>query len=174
MKFDGFRLDQSTYDFSVWPVDARLRDGAFRLTQSDFKRVSQPLDENAGFYALQPEGRPKKIDLHKKNSPANLVLFEFRNPPAFSGQIQKTAADSKAWDRVAVFRFPGGLNDPQARADLVFVPAVRSGSVITLETPLDSSAFGSPVLSQEGLIGLVQDQTGAVPLKDAFEALKIK
>jgi hypothetical protein len=182
IKFGGMTLDTAAYDVWVWPRDARVRDDrnelnpatAFRLGQSDFRRVVQPADENAGFFALQPEGRPKKIDLHKRSSASNLVLFEFRNPPSFSGQMKKSLGDSKAWDRVAVFRFPGGVSDRQARADLIFVPASRAGAMIMLETPLDSTAWGSPVVSQEGIIGLLQDQASAVPLKDALDVLKVK
>lgn len=182
MKFRGFSLDPAGYDIWVWPLNAPVRDSgnglepsaAFRLTQSDFRRVEQPGDENSAFYALQPEGRPKKIDLHKRDSASNLVLFEFRNPPSFSGQTKRSVGDSKSWDRVAVFRFPGGVNDRQARADLVFVPASRNGSTITLETPLDSSAWGSPVVSQDGIVGFLQDKNTAVPLKDALDALKLK
>jgi hypothetical protein len=182
LKFGGLIWDASTYDLWVWPIDATIRDAsnelassaAFRLARSDFKRVVHPPDENVSYYALQPEGRPKKIALHKRDSPANLVLFEFQNPPLFSGQLKRSLGDSKVWDRVAVFRFPGGVNERQARADLIFVPATRAGSVITLETPVDSSAWGSPVVTQDGVIGLLQDQTTAVPLKEALEALKIR
>lgn len=181
LKFRGMSLDPAGYEIWIWPLNARVRDSAdaldpstaFRLTQADFRRVEQPGDENAAFYALQPEGRPKKIDLHKRDSASNLVLFEFRNPPSFSGQMKRSVGDSKSWDRVAVFRFPGGVNDRQARADLVFVPANRNGSMITLETPLDSSAWGSPVISQDGVIGFLQDKNSAIPVKDAFEVLKV-
>jgi hypothetical protein len=182
IKFEGMTLDASAYDLWVWPRDARVRDDrnelnsstAFRLGKSDFRRLVQPSDENAGFFALQPEGRPRKIDLHKRSSASNLVLFEFRNPPSFSGQLKRSLGDSKSWDRVAIFRFPGGVSERQARADLIFVPASRTGAMITLETPVDSTAWGSPVVSQDGIIGLLQDQASAVPLKDAFDVLRVK
>ena len=182
LKFGGLSLDRSGYEMSVWPINARLRDDSnqlmnstgFRLGQGDFRRIYQPSDANASFYALQPAGRPKKIALHKRDSTGNLVLFEFRNSPPFSGPIKKSSEDSKSWDRVAIFRFPGGINERQARADLVFVPASSSGAKITLGTPLDTSAIGSPVITQDGIIGLLQDHAAAVPLDEVFKTLKLK
>jgi hypothetical protein len=182
IKFDHFSLDTQSHDVWVWPSGAQIRSASgelnsstgFHLLAADFKRAAEPSDENVGFYALQSRGRPRKVDIHKRDSASNLMLFEFRNPPALSAPLKRNTSDGKAWDRVAVFRFPGGINERQARADLVFAPAVRAGSLITLQTPVDSSGWGSPLVTQDGIIGLLQDKTSGVFLRDAFNALKLK
>lgn len=182
IKHDGLSLIGAEYDLWVWPVNAIIRNSSnqldpssgFRLTKSDFQIVRQPNDTNRSLYALRPEGRPRKITIHKRDSSANLVLFQFRTPANALEDLKIIQAENTNWDRVAIFRFPGGIYDKQARADLIFLPASLADSRIKLSTPVDSSAWGSPVIIQGGILGFVQDETTAIPLKEAFQALRLK
>ena len=63
MRFDGVTLDSAAFDLFVWPANTPIRDGGFRLGR-DFKQVLAPPDDNAPFFALRPEGRPRAIALH--------------------------------------------------------------------------------------------------------------
>lgn len=175
IKRDGLSLVKAEYDISIWPANADLNETtSLKLSKSDFQVVRQPRDDNRGFYTIQENGKPRKVTVHQRDSEANLVLFEFRTPPNTVEEIQPFETATKTWDRVAVFRFPAGVHDKKARPDLVFLPASLANSRIKLSRPVDSSAWGSPVITQQGILGLIQDETTAITLKDAFEALKLK
>jgi hypothetical protein len=79
-----------------------------------------------------------------------------------------------AWDELAVFRFPGGSNRLNADPDLAFVQGVKGGTRIRLLSPVDASAFGSPLISQGGVVGILQNEQSALVLEEAYRILKVK
>ncbi|MFQ5926614.1 MAG: hypothetical protein ACE5MH_04175 [Terriglobia bacterium] len=185
IKRERLRLDPASYDLWVWPANARLRTAdseldpttAFRLSQRQIRLVRKPPDDRQKVWVPQPPHRPQKVELHRRTTPANLALFEFVEL-ADAGKVVVATPDTETntatWERLAVFRFPGGAGAEQARPDLVFLPAVRGGSEIRLGAPVDASAWGMPLIAPAGVVGVVQNETTGLVLKEAFRRLKLK
>ena len=71
-------------------------------------------------------------------------------------------AAQDAWERVAVFRLHVDAATKKSSVDVLLLGARRDGQGIRLNEPVDAAVFGSPIVTPDGVIGLVQDeQTGA-------------
>jgi hypothetical protein len=67
-----------------------------------------------------------------------------------------------AWDHVAVFRLREDAVTKQPSVEVLQLRARREGQGIRLSEPVDAAVSGSPIVTPDGVIGLVQDeQTGA-------------
>jgi hypothetical protein len=100
-------------------------------------------------------------------TPASTVTSIAATPvptPAAFGLTAATLAvtTQESWPEVALFRL---REDPVTRkpsVELLTMAATRDGKSIQLSEPVDAAVFGSPIVTPDGVIGLVQDeQTGA-------------
>jgi hypothetical protein len=76
--------------------------------------------------------------------------------------VHATASSTREWDHAALFRPRAGS---PANFEVIYVRARRVENRIELLDPTDSSAFGSPLIVSEGLIGIVQSESTAALLK---------
>jgi hypothetical protein len=71
-------------------------------------------------------------------------------------------AAQESWEQVAVFRVREDTATRKPSVEVIQLRARREGLGIRLSEPVDAAVFGSPIVTPEGVIGLVQDeQTGA-------------
>jgi hypothetical protein len=71
-------------------------------------------------------------------------------------------AAQDSWPEVAVFRLREDPATKKPSVELLLLAAHREGKSIQLTEPVDAAVFGSPIVTPDGVIGLVQDeQTGA-------------
>jgi len=63
-----------------------------------------------------------------------------------------------AWSRVAVFRLRLDPSTQMRSVEVLQLSARRDGKGIQLSDPVDSAVFGSPIVTADGVIGLVQDE----------------
>jgi len=180
---DGFTVEKKGYDIWVWPAGARLReegagldpDKAFRLSKGQLRIAYQPRAEAETLLVARPGGRPRNVKLLKREGPANLALLEFVSD---KGRMRVARAEPSggpakdAWNRIAVFRFPAGAGGDLARPDLVLLSAERKGTKIALSSMIDYSGWGAPLISPEGVIGIVQSASTAISLEDALLAVQ--
>jgi hypothetical protein len=109
-------------------------------------------------------GGHEKIQVERRAAPGSLAVLALAAPPAKPGLAAATAAVAAQdrWEQVAVFRL---REDPVTRkpsVDVIQLAASREGDSIHLSEPVDAAAFGSPIATPDGVIGVVQDeQTGA-------------
>ncbi|MEE8200773.1 MAG: hypothetical protein V3R29_06355 [Candidatus Acidoferrales bacterium] len=186
LKREGLRLDAESYDLWVWPANARMRDAegeldptsAFRLRAGQLRLVRTPEDDDIeSVWVPQPEGRPQKIKLHRRDSPANLALLEFTDPAAHlepASPEAEPAPEEAGWERLALFRFPGGVAAAEARPDLVLLPATTEEKRIRLGAGVDPSAWGTPLISPAGIVGVVQNETNGLILEEVLRALELE
>jgi hypothetical protein len=67
-----------------------------------------------------------------------------------------------SWEHVAVFRLRVDAKTKKPSVEVLQLGARREGQGIRLSVPVDAAVFGSPIVTPDGVIGLVQDeQTGA-------------
>lgn len=175
-------LNRSSYDLWLWPASAPVLnstkelngDAALRLSKKQFAVLSLPDDDQQKLLALNDSGKTQKIALEKRDSSSDLALLRITSPDSKLDRLQ-TADDSSAadWDSVAIFRFRDGVQASPASPELIVVSAKRNGIRIELGDLVDSSAFGSPIVAPEGVIGIVQDQSSGVAWPEAARVLKL-
>lgn len=176
-------LNRSSYDLWLWPSSASVlnsnkelnSDAALRLSRKQFSVASVPDDDQQKLLALDDSGKTQKIALEKRESSSDLALLHITSPDSKLDRLQ-TADDSSAteWESVALFRFRDGVHSSSADPELIVVSAKRNGNRIELGELVDSSAFGSPIVAPEGVIGIVQDQGSGVAWPEAARVLKLE
>jgi DNA-dependent RNA polymerase auxiliary subunit epsilon len=144
---------------------------AHSLSSADFRVESRG---NAGPERVTTVG-PKRnqVQLLRRSSPSSLAVLTPRNPITASGlQCAPAPVQSRdSWDKVIVFRLREKPGNGQRTVDVLAIGARREGDGIRLTEPVDEAVFGSPILTPDGVIGLVQDeQTGTFLPEDILRA----
>ncbi len=108
---------------------------------------------------LVKDGRTR-IKVHRRASPGALTLLRVQDAPEGTGwlAVPPDVAAASEWTKVAVFRLLQGTSGKPPAFDVVELSAERVGNTIRLSQPLDPSAFGSPILTPQGVLGIVQDE----------------
>ena len=103
------------------------------------------------------------IKVRERASAGNYAVLRFR--PEINGDPLRLAGSSVLGeDRVAMLRVVRNPDDGKVQPEVVLLPGSLSGQQIQLGQPVDESAFGSPVFTKEGAVGLLQDQGSATLL----------
>jgi hypothetical protein len=180
---ERYAVDKESYDVLVWPANAKLRtldrqlnvNGAFSISKKQIRIAYQPPEETESLLIAKSQGLPRKINVLKREAAANTVLLEFTDStgrmPAFDAKLCANAG-KMAWDRLAIFRYVGGIDADEARPQLMLMPAKREGPRILLDGQIDWSGWGSPLISQDGVVGIVQYEKTGIALDEAIRALK--
>lgn len=127
------------------------------LSQGDFKiEVVGKSAESREAYS--PSITPLKV--RQRASANNCAVLRFRDgivgdPVRFAG-----AAENR-WDRLAMVRLVRNAADNSLGNEVILLPGTTNGGAIQFAQPVDESAFGSPVFTQDGAIAMVQDGNSA-------------
>jgi hypothetical protein len=182
IKDDHFKMAPDSYDLSIWPADqsagkgGTMGDPVARQSQKQIRVVSEPADDEDTVLVPRAEGHPKKTKVHRRESEANLVLLEFTGADATAAPkaMQGCPTDKlTSWESVAVYRFPGGTERKQPHPDLVFVSVTKDNARLKLATSVDGSAWGAPLISPQGVIGVVQSESSGITWEDIQRVLPI-
>jgi hypothetical protein len=188
-KFDGYAaaamkedggLKVSKYELWLWPANAALRDASGQLVPTQAWRLSKkqlrllPFTKDDTEHLLLPieDGKNVKVTVHRRQGAAALGVVEITDPSAAPMSVQ-LADDSSIHGEtsLAVFRFPEGIEAREASPDLLLVSSTQISPEIKLDSPIDSTGWGSPVISQNGVIGIVTSEGSVVSIKDAGKML---
>jgi len=181
IKDDHFKVAPGSYELSVWGADQLAGASgdaapAGRQSQGQISVLNKPADDEDTVLVPRAQGHPKKVQVHRRDSSANFVLLEFTGAgPGGSTTGMRISTDDKqtSWDSVAVFRFPGGAERKQPRPDLIFVAASKESPKLHLAASVDASAWGAPLISPQGVIGVIQSETSAVTWEELARILPI-
>ena len=102
-----------------------------------------------------------QVQVLRRASPSALALLSPRGQPAQAGLAVASAAVTaqESWEQVAVFRLRLDPETKKAQSvEILQLGARRDGKSIVLSEPVDSAVFGSPIVTPDGVIGLVQDE----------------
>jgi hypothetical protein len=183
MKQDG-DLKVDHYDLWLWPEGAQLRDESGALLPEHAWRLSTgavrvlPLAREDNEVMLVPEGDGKimKVEVHRRQGSGALALVEITDetvaPMAAQIAVPTAGGNASAAGPLAVFRFPGGVAAREARPDVVMVTMPAAATGYALDPAIDPSGWGSPVISSQGIVGVVTEENAAVPIADAQAYLK--
>ena len=183
MKEQG-SLKVANYDLSLWPSHARLRDDGGQLSPSQAWSLSAhqikvlPLTKDETEPMLLTEGgKPVKIKVHSRQSAAALGLVEITDPavapmsPLLAASVKPPDAANPAAGPLAVFRFPEGTEAREANPGIMLVSARPGAASLQLDSPIDSTGWGSPVIAPEGIIGIVTSEHSMISITEAAKAL---
>jgi hypothetical protein len=138
-----------------------------RLSAKDFTVETRGTAEGDSLIAVSGD-KHGKIQVLRRAAPNSLALLTLAAPPtATAGTSGLTAATAAvaaqdSWPEVAVFRLREDAVTKKPTIELLTMAARRDGKAIQLSEPVDAAVFGSPIVTPDGVIGLVQDeQTGA-------------
>ncbi len=149
-----------------------------RLSAKDFTVDARGASEEDNLIAVGNGGHGK-IQVLRRASPASLAVVTLRapaSPDLPAGQAAGMAtgpvsglsaapaavAAQDAWEHVAVFRLREDAVTKKPSVEVLQLGARRDGQGIQLTEPVDAAVFGSPIVTPDGVIGLVQDeQAGA-------------
>jgi len=121
---------------------------------------------------IAADGKHGKMKVLERASPTALAVLTLHAPPASPGQPAEqpagltpapaAVAAQDNWEHVAVFRLREDAAARQPSVEVLQLAARREGQGIRLSVPVDAAVFGSPIVTPDGVIGLVQDeQTGS-------------
>jgi hypothetical protein len=181
MEKDG-ALKVSDYELVLWPANARLRDDSGELVMDQAWRSSThqirilPLTKDDSTSVVMPlqDGKVVKVKVHRSQGAAALGLVEITASalPAISAALaasgktdEATEADNSPEGPFAVFYFPDGIVARTAKPRMLLMSADQG--LHSLELDIDSSGWGSPVISRQGVVGVVTDEHSIVPISDA-------
>jgi len=144
---------------------------ALSFSNADFKVDPRG---NAGPERVTTVGQKRsQVQLLRRASASSLAVLTPRDPITVTGLASAPASvqSQDAWDKVIVFRLRGKPGNGQRTVDALVMGARRDGDGIRLTEPVDEAVFGSPILTPDGVIGLVQDeQTGTFLPDDILRA----
>jgi len=133
-----------------------------RLSSKDFTVDMRGTPEEGTL--IPANGKRGKMTVLRRASPTSLAVLTLHAPPAppALAAASATVAAQESWEHVAVFRLREDAVTRQPSVDVLQLGARRDGQGIRLSEPVDGAVFGSPIVTPDGVIGLVQDeQTGA-------------
>ncbi|MGD0682531.1 MAG: hypothetical protein ABR990_10805 [Terracidiphilus sp.] len=153
------KLEKHSLEILLRPV---AQGDPLRLSARDFTvNMRGASEEGTLIPANGKRGKMKVLHRVSPTSLAVLTLHEPPTPPALAAASAWVAAQ-ESWEQVAVFRVREDTATRKPSVEVIQLRARREGLGIRLSEPVDAAVFGSPIVTPEGVIGLVQDeQTGA-------------
>jgi hypothetical protein len=105
-----------------------------------------------------------KVNVLRRASPAAMAVITLHSAMPGTGFHAAPAriVEQDHWEKVALFRLEFDPKSRKPSVEVIQMSARRDGLAIHLDQPVDPSFYGSPIITPEGVLGVVQDQqTGA-------------
>jgi hypothetical protein len=142
-----------------------------RLSGKDFSVDVRGTSEEDKLIAVGGGGHGK-IQVLRRASPDSLAVLTLHAPAASPGLVAGLSAGlaaapaavaaQESWAQVAVFRLKENAVTRKPSVEIFQMGARREGKGIRLSEPVDAAVYGSPIVTPDGVIGVVQDeQAGA-------------
>lgn len=168
------RLDTATLNIQLTPLALDSPSPTLQLNNGDFtlqERGSPDQDR----VLVSAKGRVS-VKVRRRASPDALLLFIPTHPGTDQGLFPASddVLHQDRWEKLAVFRLipsTSGTASPIPTVEIIQLSGHREGKLIRFEDPVDPSAFGSPVLTPQGVLGIVQDETTGAFLPSGFTNL---
>jgi hypothetical protein len=159
VKSRAAKMVKHSVEIQLRPV---VQGDPLRLSGKDFTLEMRGSPEEGTLIATN--GKHGKMKVMRRASPTSMVLLTLHAPPASPSLTSASAAVAAQdkWEHVSVFRLREDAATKQPSVEVLQLRARREGQGIRLSEPVDAAVFGSPIMTPDGVIGLVQDeQTGA-------------
>lgn len=154
------KLVKKSQDLTVRPLAGNAP--PLSLAGADFTTESRGTAEPDKMTAVGGKGR-EQVQVLRRASPLSMAVLTPKSPSAGGGLAPAPAAimAQDSWDKVIVFRLRAALASGERAVEPLQIAAHREGNSIHLAQSVDEAVFGSPIMTPDGVIGIVQDeQTG--------------
>jgi hypothetical protein len=157
-------IDKASIAIAVRPASATDTQSGdptqWTLKQGDFTIETET---KPGRDHVAASGKVGTGEVLQRGSTNNYAVLRFRDGIVGS-PVKIAAAGGNGWDRLAILRLVRGKPGDEARTEVVMLPGTIEGKQIRLGQPIDDSGFGSPVFTEDGVVGMVLDENNAVLL----------
>jgi hypothetical protein len=153
------KLVKNSLEIQLQPI---VSGDPLRLSAKDFTVDLRGTPE--GNTLISANGKRGKMKVMQRASPTALAVLTLHALPASPSITAAPApvAAQDSWEHVAVFRLRMDATTKKPSVEVLQLGARREGQGIRLSVPVDAAVFGSPIVTPDGVIGLVQDeQAGA-------------
>lgn len=151
------KVDKTSQRITLSPMEQNASSLSFGA-----REISKALRGTAEKDSVIAAGGHAQAQVLERASPdAMMVLTPGVSSPGLPLAPPAIAAQDN-WDHVAVFRLKVDPATKQPSVEVLALGARRDGKAIRLTEPVDASVFGSPIVTPDGVIGIVEDeQVGA-------------
>jgi len=153
------KLVKNSLEIQLRPL---VQGDSLRLSARDFTVAMTGIpDEDT---LISANGKHGKMKVLQRASPSTLAVLTLQAPPATQAMaaVPAVVASQDSWEHVAVFRLHVDAATRKPSVEVLQLGARREGQGIRLSVPVDAAVFGSPIVTPDGVIGMVQDeQAGA-------------
>ncbi|MFZ0392221.1 MAG: hypothetical protein WBV33_11380 [Terracidiphilus sp.] len=197
----GFRtasgkIATSAEMLAPWKYDIEfqraLSSGAVKLVKQNEELTVRPITGSAAALSLahgdisaEARGTPEsdkltavgktreQVEVLRRDSPSSLAVLTLRAPaaPGLTPAPASVLAQDN-WEMVVVFRLRGAAGTGGRLVEPLPIAARREGDSIHLLQPVDDAVYGSPIVTPEGVIGIVQDEQTGTFLPPDLEGLQ--
>lgn len=157
----GGSIDKKSVEITVSPLlaDAVAPD-SWSLQAKDFKVA---YDGAPAKESVVNSAKGSTTQIRERASGNNYALLRFRdgitgNPPKFADP------GAQDWDRLGALRLIRSSLAGAPKSEVVLLPGNLESKQIHLTQQIDDSAFGSPLFSADGVVGMVVDENYAISL----------
>jgi hypothetical protein len=152
---------KESYDILVWPGDGRIEDAA---ALSNGRLVTEKIASKTEGVMVPDGDRTVRVSLAKRDNDSNYAVLRLVGD-ADRGKAMPAAGSvsGQNWDHVAIYRLT-----EDGPPEMIFVAARRQESRLVFDTPVDDRAAGSPVMTPDGAIGILQDERSGMVLRSAW------
>ena len=183
LKRGELTMVKDSFDLLLWPAGSTytrlngqpIEGNAVSLKKHDF-RLAPGVAETERMVATENGTRATLVSTAPRASASNLAVLEFATSPK-SGPPMVAVGDTKieagGYRALVAFRFSAGSYTQAVEPEIVRLSARVVEGRLVFDDPIDSSALGSPVLSDDGLVGILQDETSAISYANAAPKLKL-
>jgi len=164
LKANDATLLRENYDLLVWPAGEMLDPNSARSIMHGQVVIEHTAPKGENAYT-SVDGKRTKIKVLRRDSDANYAVLRFTKPEDKGTAVSSGPAVSgtQNWDRVTLFRA-----DDAGKLELVPVPAHTANGRIVLDDSIDDRAFGSLLISEDGAVGVVQDEHSAMLMRSEW------
>jgi hypothetical protein len=152
------RLEQKSFDVLAWPnngpIDepASISNGRIRI-----EKIATKIATNI----VPAEGAGVRVPIARLDSDTNYAILVFNTEADFGPAMPSVKSQpGQTWERVAVFRMT-----EDGSPELIFLPMRREADRLIFDDPVDDGAFGSPVMTPDGTIGMLQNASSAMVVR---------
>jgi hypothetical protein len=173
LNFKQQHLKVENFDLAAWPLDAATVNAkgetdttaAWTLGRGELRIPKQSKDDDTGVYVVGEHGSHVKVKLDQAANAQDLSIVEIlpesvKPLPAFDTDRTHPLTGKYLY----YFRFPAGAEGSSAQPELASLPMPTGGDLSSDEVALDFTAIGSPLITEQGVAGIILDEHAALPI----------
>jgi hypothetical protein len=152
------RMAKNSYEVALYPVAPGSDPLKLSSKQFSLDVHGIPLQDQVTEAGIAPG--QMQVTVLRRVSPGSMAVLKLRDAAATPGlaAVPAAVAGQDRWDEVVVFRQRSEPVSGKPFVEALQLAARREGNGIRLSEPVDAAAYGSPIVTRDGVLGMVQDE----------------